>query len=116
MTDSFKYIEEPPTPALAENYYTHTAPDPYYDQRNEQLGAPDDRRLDKEATRLWIHLQACQAYKKYRMRQPKASSSTKDQKWPEFMEKAFCRGRGNTTLSRSTDNQLSKLTTESQRS
>ncbi|KAK3068313.1 hypothetical protein LTS18_000710, partial [Coniosporium uncinatum] len=91
MAEAFKYIEQPPTPALTENYYTHTTPNPYYDHRHEQTEAPDDRRLDKDATKLWMHLQACHPYKKYRMRQPKETSSTQEQKWPEFMEKAFCR-------------------------
>jgi len=47
--------------------------------------------LHRHATFLWKRLQRCDQYRKYRGRQPK-DCGQQEQKWPEHMEAAFCKG------------------------
>lgn len=58
--------------------------------RRESKRTEEDK--DREANRLWRHLNRCKQYVKYRNRKPKEAMPNQDIKWPEHMEIAFCRG------------------------
>ncbi|KAF2139998.1 uncharacterized protein K452DRAFT_320082 [Aplosporella prunicola CBS 121167] len=56
------------------------------------MGDDADDRISKEVARLWRMLNASDAYRKYRARQPKdcrKDCRDQEQKWPERMEMAF---------------------------
>jgi hypothetical protein len=53
---------------------------------------PTQQEIDEEANRLWRALYRCKAYEKYRSRQPKVPVATQEQKWPDHIEIAFCKG------------------------
>ncbi|KAJ9668404.1 hypothetical protein H2201_001452 [Coniosporium apollinis] len=73
-----------------ENLYSESLP--CYDVPELNLAQQLDRRsnevIEKNSAVLWQNVHKCDAYRKYRSRQPK-NSAEREQKWPEHMEAAF---------------------------
>jgi len=69
---------------------------PCYDTPEPNLAQQLDRRpdevIEKNSAVLWQNVHKCDAYRKYRSRQPK-NSAEREQKWPEHMEAAFFTGK-----------------------
>jgi len=85
-----KHVPSSPT----ENFYSNSLGDCLNAHGNLDLPFKQEKseaEIDRETAILWRSLQRCEAYRKYRDKQPKNSREQK-QKWPEHMEYAFFRG------------------------
>jgi len=64
-----------------------------YGRSQSFYNVEDERRIDHLAQTLWKRFESSEPYKRYRGRQQKDEKAGQEQKWPDFLEQAFFRGK-----------------------